>query len=61
VSERLPWLLINRDTGTIRYAVVASGEEIAAVNARLAASGSRLEYVSPSDLRRILARLTGHA
>jgi hypothetical protein len=52
MSERLPWLLINRDTGTIRYAVVASEEEIAAVNARLAASGSRLKYVP--------ARLAGH-
>lgn len=52
MSERLPYLLINRDTGMIRYAVVAREEEIAAANVRLAESGSRLRYVP--------ARLAGH-
>lgn len=52
MSERLPYLLINRDTGMIRYAVVAREEEISEANRRLAASGSCLRYVP--------ARLAGH-
>lgn len=46
------YLLINLDTGMIRYATLASVEEIAAANARLAALGVRWRYV--------LAWLAGH-